>query len=119
MTAINFQKRFAGVVQAGRKTQTIRASVRYKVGAELQLYTGMRTKQCRKLADAICTKISTIRISKKGIEVHGYTQKWGTIGAELFAEHDGFKDSEEMLDWFDSTHGLPFNGYLIEWEIRK
>ena len=50
MVAYNFQKQFADAVERGEKRQTIRAPRRdgrhAKVGDKLQLYTGMRTKQC-------------------------------------------------------------------------
>jgi hypothetical protein len=54
MPAYNFQKQFAPLVQSGEKRQTIRTLGKRshaQPGNKLQLYTGMRTKQCRKLVD--------------------------------------------------------------------
>lgn len=36
--------------------------------------------------------------------------------ADTFAQADGFKDEQEMIDWFGKTHGLPFEGSLIKWD---
>ena len=35
--------------------------------------------------------------------------------ATAIAKADGFGSWEEMLDWFEKTHGLPFEGLLIRW----
>jgi len=35
---------------------------------------------------------------------------------DAFARADGFKDEEDMQEWFQSTHGLPFKGDLVKWE---
>lgn len=34
-----------------------------------------------------------------------------------FAKADGFTDADEMLDWFEEVHGLPFHGVCIRFEI--
>ena len=52
MPALNFKKQFAEKVETGEKRQTVRAKRKraFVVGDKLYLYTGMRTKYCRKLA---------------------------------------------------------------------
>lgn len=62
MVAYNFQAQFADDVEHGFKTQTIRRDARCKSGDKLQLYTGQRTKNCRKLCDAICKRVTPIKI---------------------------------------------------------
>lgn len=68
MVAYNFMAKFAGDVAAGRKNFTIRADRERhaKPGEKVQLYTGMRTTNCRKLIDPdpICEKVEPIRIYK-------------------------------------------------------
>ena len=32
------------------------------------------------------------------------------------ARADGFDKWGELADWFEKTHGLPFQGLLIRWE---
>lgn len=69
MALLNFQKQFADLIEAGTKRQTIRAARKYpiKVGDKLYLYTGLRTKYCRKLKtkfDKIDEKGKTFVICK-------------------------------------------------------
>jgi hypothetical protein len=88
MVAFNFQKRFAPMVEDGRKTHTIRDNHRgAKSGVKLQLYYGMRTKQCRKLKDVICRGSYAITVTKNSIKILGGVK---VIDKERFAERDGF-----------------------------
>ncbi|WP_306131094.1 hypothetical protein [Roseovarius sp. MMSF_3350] len=124
MVAYNFQPIFAKPVEIGRKRQTIRAHRKdgrhAKRGDALQLYTGMRTKACRKLRDATCTATIPVRIEAQRLTV-GNTdlRAIGIAGDEMlmdiFAQADGFIDWQDMRDWFQKTHGLPFSGVLIKW----
>ena len=54
MPALNFRAEFADAVERGEKCQTIRAYRKDgrnpKPGDTLHLYTGMRTRACRRLA---------------------------------------------------------------------
>ncbi len=109
MVALNFQTRFAVAVRAGIKTQTIRKARkrRIKKGDLLQLYTGQRTSNCKKLGDAVCTSVETITLFKE------------RPGLQEIALADGFADASDMLDWFQHMHGLPFTGHLITWRLRE
>ena len=112
MVAYNFQARFAPDVAAGRKLQTIRAEGRRahaKAGDRVQLYTGMRTKACRKLAEGICEVSTYCQISEQGVTNGNYPP----TALEEFARADGFDSWADMLGWFEKTHGLPFIGRLI------
>jgi len=115
MVAFNFKKQFVEAVEEGTKRQTIRAHRKDgrqpKVGDKLQLYYGMRTKQCRKLRDAKCKEVWSIRIEKDDAHIFG----WGDVFRDTFAVADGFKGWEDMRDFFKETHGLPFNGILVKW----
>ena len=64
MVAFSFKAQFADLVASGKKTQTIRQTARAKPGDRLQLYTGMRTKKCRKLVDPdpVCTLVDYVGI---------------------------------------------------------
>jgi hypothetical protein len=33
-----------------------------------------------------------------------------------FAIADGFNNWQELVEFFESTHGLPFTGVLIQWD---
>lgn len=117
MVAYNFQKRFAEAVARGEKTQTIRAprKTRHaKAGELIQLYTGMRTRGCRKLRDPdpICTKSTYCAIRDEGVTLGNHP----TTDIDEFARLDGFADFNDMKAWFEAAHGLPFIGQLIMWK---
>ena len=123
MVAYNFHAQFADTVASGEKCQTIRAPRKdnrhAKRGDKLQLYTGMRTKSCRKLRDAVCHDSCVVRLE--------YDKAWTFEPQELFigndlerfAQSDGFACWSDMRDWFNETHGLPFIGQMIRWLDRE
>lgn len=121
MVAYNFQARFADQVEQGGKRQTIRAHGKRRharQGDALQLYTGMRTRSCRKLRDAICNAAAIVLIDRDinglaKIEVEG--QRLDALEKFAFATADGFSSAGEMVDWFEQQHGLPFSGVCIQW----
>ena len=117
MVAFNFKAQFADAVERGVKRQTIRAIRKDgrvpHIGSALQLYTGMRTKNCRKLKDAVCTNVWPITIASKSITIN--RQRWTGSICTMFALNDGFEGFAEMRKWFDDVHGLPFSGHLIKW----
>ncbi len=125
MVALNFQPRFADDVESGRKTRTIRSKARCKPGDTLQLYTGQRTKQCRKLADAVCTSVVPVEIHAHEMYVDGVRLFPGSALRDEredrdndFAMKDGFEGFMEMADWFRDQYGaLPFKGAMIEWRL--
>jgi len=114
--ALNFQKRFAPMVESGEKSQTIRATRKrpFKEGDTLYLYTGMRTKVCRKLGEVVCTGAVKFYLSDRCVQVNGQSLLT-PAGRDEFAWADGFTDMEDMAQWFEETHGLPFYGQLIKW----
>lgn len=123
MPAFNFQKRFAEKVESGEKRQTIRARRKDgrnpQVGQTAYLYFGMRTKSCRKIGEGIITSVETIVIDRNGLLTDV------VIGASPIDHYekvnlsraDGFGCFQEMLEWFETTHGLPFYGFLINWGL--
>ncbi|WLT07808.1 hypothetical protein RAM19_06645 [Bartonella apihabitans] len=67
MVAYSFQNQFASFVANGLKRQTtrpMRKNRHAKIGDKLQLFTGLRTKECRKLLtkEPICTAVDAIEI---------------------------------------------------------
>jgi hypothetical protein len=121
MRVIMFQERFAGKVRDGDKLQTIRKTARCKPGDTLSLrrWTGKpyRSKQ-EVLREASCRAVTPVRIGLEVIRVGGDDRSVKYLPpseAHAFAIRDGFRNWAEMRDWFDSVHGLPFVGWLIEW----
>jgi hypothetical protein len=127
---LGFKKQFAMKVrnglrpmpfkEIGIKRQTIRSKRKDgknpHPGETLYLYTGLRTKGCTKLGEAVCKGVEEITINWLGANVSGM---WLTIlGCEQLAIADGFGSFREMQEWFDMTHGdlyHGFSGLLIKW----
>lgn len=119
MVAFNFATEFAGPVERREKLQTIRQTRRAKVGDRIQLYTGQRTADCRKLSDVdpICTLVTYVAIRPDYLTV-GNTDDHPRDRDE-FARLDGFKDYADMYRWFLERYGwTEFVGYLHRWEFK-
>jgi hypothetical protein len=126
MPAFNFKPEFADAVEWGHKRQTIRAPrtdgrPHCKVGDQIKLYTGMRTKGCRLLATATVTRMDKVRIEGTQMFLNG-RMLFSTLHSRdadqtdnEFAEADGFEGFTDMANWFDQVHGLPFEGVVIYW----
>lgn len=120
MVALNFSPQFAPLVAAGTKRQTIRQSARAKPGDSLQLYTGQRTKACRKLVapDPICTDCMYIGLTARGITLGDASKFPGNI--DDFARADGFDDYAAMWKWFSERYETQsFTGHVIRWRITS
>lgn len=133
MVAYNFQRQFVPAIQAGKKHQTIRAyrknNRHARVGERLQLYTGLRTKNCRKLfdKDPVCRAVddAEIHITDAGkieqIVLNGRNLTSNEI--EDFAKADGFMAAngltarDAMGVFFQGYYGIGiFKGNVIRWE---
>ena len=121
MPAFNFQKRFVEKVESGEKKQTIRTHRKDgrnpRVGQTAFLYFGMRTKSCRKIGEGIITSVEPIVINRNGpfIDIAVGADPLGHYEKVNLSRVDGFGCFHEMLEWFETTHGLPFYGFLIKW----
>jgi len=113
-----FQPQFASKVLSGEKCQTVRPtpSRMPKRGDKLSLrtWTGKpyRSRQ-RILRETVVDWVQPIRITPHGITLAGQMltehQEWD------FAKADGFNTPQDMLEWFNRTHRLPFEGIVIYW----
>lgn len=130
MPALNF-KIFIDKILSGEKRQTIRPSRKYPVkqGDKLYLYTGMRTKNCRKLGESICSKI--IPISIKLVDIFGdgtdinlfifhrrSNHSFIFKQAKKLALDDGFNDIDEFNNFFIDTYKIKV-GDSKEFDIIK
>lgn len=116
MVALNFMPQFASDVESGKKRQTIRENTKAKTGCSLQLYTGQRTKKCKKLGDTVCVSVQKVVIMASGIQQQGSTFCAG-YQADEFAKRDGFKTYADMWAFFKgraNEHG-EFIGFLVKW----
>lgn len=122
MVAYSFKARFEDTIRDGFKRQTIRAGrARHaRPGELLQLFVGMRTAQCHRICpDVRCSEVLKIVISFDG---DGCIERIITDGVpvrdlDAFAVRDGFKDADDMAEFWRSEHGPIglWHGVIIEW----
>lgn len=121
MVAINFDARFAGLVEEGLKTCTVRKGPKGKPGDRLQLYTGQRSKGCRRLVnpDPVLLQVVPIEIgedyAKLGDAAPMTGDRLAILGASL-----GFDDYAGAVAFYRERHGLPakgvpFRGFFHSW----
>jgi hypothetical protein len=118
---LNFQARFAPDVEAGLKTLTLRCSptaLRCKVGDTVHLFTGMRTKACRRLGTGKVKRVRWVQIKDEHTTVID-GQILSRDQLRTFAAADGFGGPAEQAAWFDKQYGLPFDLVAIEWDLIK
>lgn len=126
MVAFDFDPRFEAAIREGWKTQTIRKprERNARPGDLLQLYTGLRTPECRRICpDVRCTEVMSIEITfgdDFGID-RIVTDGVPVKNLDEFAVRDGFTDSDDMAAFFKLKHGPMeiFRGYVIEWSMPR
>jgi hypothetical protein len=121
MPALNFRPHFAPLVKNGRKCCTIRAPRKRSIrpGDTLLLYTGMRTRACRRLRTAVCRSVEDIYIeatrSSPRVRVRLAGRILSSVALRRLAREDGYASPAEFAAFFPRVHGLPFSGHLIRW----
>ncbi len=138
MVAYSFNKMFrdpilagleAGPWVPGMKRHTIRLERKRhaRVGEAVQLYTGMRTRQCTLIGTAICNQVAPIHVYLSPADAGGRVSirvpdapLVYTTSEQLdhFARCDGFTDWAELLAFWARAHpdtGL-FVGVIVNWE---
>lgn len=134
MVAYSFKQRFVQPIRVGLssvslsfdcppKRQTIRAHGKRRharPGETLQLYRGMRTRQCFKIGDARCTDVKSITIKFDDVVFWIYLERERRLSmaeAEAFARCDGFASVADMQQFWIGEHGYgKFDGVVVEWE---
>lgn len=115
-----FKPQFAGLVERGEKLQTVRPTPKRmpKTGDRISLRTWSdkpyRSKQ-KLLAEGIISRVVPITITAEAVLIRPTPQLTVHVPRGLFAVADGFSCWEEMRQWFERQHGLPFDGVLISW----
>ena len=115
----NFKRRFVAAVETGAKTSTIRLFEKTAPpvkGDRLKLYTGMRTKDCRKLKEPFCSDCQPISITEKEIRLGN---RCLTVAEEKqLAVADGFDSGAHLRVFFIQTYGLPLPGnpHWVSWK---
>lgn len=124
MGLYNFQARFVPKIEAGEKTHTIRAKRKHpdKPGDLMYLYTGLRTKQARRLRAGgrsdvpVCAAVQDIRITT-GLQIIIDGERLTLDEADQFARRDGFQNYGDMMRYWGEN--LPFNGDVLHWRISN
>jgi hypothetical protein len=111
--ALSFLRRFEQSIVGAFKRQTCRLARRrpIRVGDDLHLFVGMRTKECRKLAVVSCISTWPVVVTRNTLRVAGVRR----YDLDSFACADGFRNWGEFVQAIDELHGLPFRGDVITW----
>lgn len=123
MGAWNFKKQFADAVESGEKCTTIRNlrkdSNNPKVGENMRCYTGMRSTSCRLLRDwtPILERLRFAIDSDRRVSVDGIELLY--VELRNLAIADGFDGIESFVDFFETVHRLPFEGFWYCWEAKS
>lgn len=124
---VNFSV-FIDKILSGEKRQTIRrASPKWenvKAGDMLTLYTGLRTKQCRKLGEAVVESITPIVLLPTEEDCETRTALWSIrpcaydLKSMIFA--DGFESVDDFWKFFVEHYGSqPIEMVVIRWADFK
>ncbi len=103
---------FIDKILSGEKRQTIRrAGFKWKsvkVGDKLTLYTGLRTKHCRKLGEAVVESNQTILLARSFYGVKKFTRSgayWLTDEeVSILAKQDGFDNLDDFWAFFENHY---------------
>lgn len=121
MVAYSFQRRFVGHIRSGDKAQTVRAERRRhaRKGEVLQLYTGMRTTNCKLIGRATCASVDPIRFDfdTQEVTIGGDAPMTDLVELDAFAQRDGFEDFRSLAEFWREHHkGVQhWEGVLIRW----
>lgn len=124
MPAINFQTQFAPKILDGTKVFTLRALRKDrrdpKMGDRLYLFTAMRTKKCRKIAEQPCRFAAMILLSHRSITIPGLAILTNEQQMEAFARLDGFGNYHAFCQFHEIKAGMTTKSMrLIAWVTRE
>jgi hypothetical protein len=115
-----FKPQFTGLVESGKKCQTVRPTPKRlpKAGDRISLraWSGRpyRSKQLV-LREAQIVAVRKIRFAGYFFNGGPRDAHGKRISLDAFAQADGFGCWQELQTWFGETHGLPFEGIVIYW----
>lgn len=112
---LGFDSAFVLQIQAGTKMHTIRRGHRWRAGQRISFCLNADQAIGRTFhPDTTVRSIQHVRIVGGR---HLFIDERLILGAELeqLARHDGFPNSETLLQWFQDHYGPLFEGQLIHW----
>lgn len=103
--SLNFQAQFADKILSKRKRHSIRKPGRFKEGDKIYFFTGLRTKNCKRLGEGIVTKIEKIEITPwlGSVIING--KELGFFQTQEFASDDGFETEIDFFTFFYNNYG--------------
>jgi hypothetical protein len=131
MVAYSFKDRFGALIENGTKTHTFRVVTpgrrHAKVGDELQLYTGMRTKACRlrKRTECVSSDHCLIEWTKSRALAHGdlwnvaiYLGGRSVKDVDRWIVADGFVNAADFRAYWEAAHPgiMSMQGICIGWK---
>lgn len=133
MAALGFKKQFVAPIKRKKnpKDQTIRGFRKIPIvpGERLYLFTGMRTRHCKKIGEAVCNTTTDIVIDENGYSTGGspvpdnnpfWHSREDIVELNEFAKRDGFRSWQELIEFWKVEHGdkcFPFHGTLIRFRL--
>lgn len=125
MPSLNFKGEFAKMVASGEKRQTIRALRKRPIllpGDTLHLFTGLRTKQSRRLIEpVVCIGTVPIVLARLFVTIDLVEHEWDDALVDMLAYRDGFRSGEEDATtpaeqlWLFFQDRFPFMAQIIYW----
>jgi hypothetical protein len=81
----------------------------------MHLFTGLRQPGCVRIANVTCILSDYVHLGSDGIT---FGNKALHPPCDEFAKWDGFRDYDDMLEWFQGTYGRTgFIGYVHRWNV--
>jgi hypothetical protein len=117
MIVLMFQSRFAALVAAGTKRQTVRP-VRKRGPTRIGEVVSLR-RWADKPYRSKQVVIATGRLlANPFVELDDLIAVVGgeEVDRHAFARADGFDSWPDLVAWFANAHGLPFRGVCYRWE---
>lgn len=125
MVAYSFKRVFVVPIRAGVKQHTIRAERKRhsRIGEEVQLYCGMRTRGCFLIGRATCSNVQPIGLAFDAhiVAIADREPISDDAGLDAFARSDGFLDWGEMRAFWLREHKLVgtmgrWHGVIVFWK---
>lgn len=134
MPGLNYKKEVIHKLKPGLG-QTIRPvgkpmrMKQFRIGAKLYHFTGMMTKNCRRLGESTVSEVVPIKLQFVGppaygqLNIYTYTgYNWKLLNAsemQQLAKDDGFRLLEQFMDFFIDTYKFQHTGDCKDFNIIK
>lgn len=122
MVSFTFKPEFVPLIHSGEKFQTIRSGMRCQPGDTMHLFTGLRTKQCQRIGEAVCVETFPVMFRENSFHTGLNNKVIHMKDPDLllaFAKADGFKTWDQCHEFFRQQYEFPFTGYVHRWDPKS